>query len=310
MLKQIFLIACTLSLFTAGAQVKIGYDPTNVNAAAALELGNNPAAAPSTWKTFVPTVVDFSNAVFTSSSVWGLAGSPTPGAIVYNSSENYSNGFAGAGLYCWERNTWALIHTAVPDKIRASLSTNLASYDASPDGYWVPVTAAEYSNIISVVNGAAQYGISEIFMNSTPNNAWTSGSFTIGGNVDAAKVPAFNYIIALSIKTGSSTSNSAGSKLKISSSQLTNYSDYGPGLPNIATGGNIRLYFVLKKPAVITSSSPSWTALYYVTGGFLGFSTVFGVGPEFYGPGDNSTLTTSNPSDSYLQVISTATRQW
>ena len=104
MLKKILLIAFLLPIFTAGAQVKIGYDPTNVNPSAILELGNNPAAAPSTWKAFVPTVIDFSNAVFTSSSVWGIAGSPTPGAIVYNSSENYSNGFAGAGLYCWQRN--------------------------------------------------------------------------------------------------------------------------------------------------------------------------------------------------------------
>ena len=307
--KSILIIVCCLLLLTADAQVKMGYDPTSVNPAAVLELSNNPAAAPSAWKAFIPPGVDFTNAVFTSSSVWGIAGSPTPGAIVYNSSENYSNGFAGAGLYCWQRNSWALISTTVTDKIRAALSTNLASYDASPAGYWVTVTATEYNNLVTVVNGAAQYGISEIFMNSTPDNSWI-GNFTIGGNVDAVKVPANNYIIALLVKTGSLNSTSAGSKLKISSSQLSSYTDYGPPLPNVATAGTTRLYFVLKKPSIITSSSPTWTSMYNSAFNFLGLSTTLGVGPEYYGSGDNNTLTTSNASDSYLQVISTANRQW
>jgi hypothetical protein len=98
MMKTVFTIIFVTAVYTGYTQVKIGYNSGTVNQGAVLELSNNPAASPTTWKSFVPPNVDFTNAVFTSNSVWGIAGTPTAGAIVYNTGESYSNGFSGAGV--------------------------------------------------------------------------------------------------------------------------------------------------------------------------------------------------------------------
>ena len=89
MIKSVLTIVLALLMTIAGAQVKIGYDAANINAAAILELGNDTAAAPATWKSFIPPQVDFTNAVFTSNTVWGIAGTATKGAMVYNKGDIY-----------------------------------------------------------------------------------------------------------------------------------------------------------------------------------------------------------------------------
>jgi hypothetical protein len=310
MMKTVFTIIFVTAVYTGYAQVKIGYNSGTVNQGAVLELSNNPAASPTTWKSFVPPNVDFTNAVFTSNTVWGIAGTPTAGAIVYNTGESYSNGFSGPGLYCWQRNTWAPVSITVTDKIRMALSTSIAAYDAATVNSWVNITAAEYANLLTVVSGAAKYATPEIYMNTSSSGGW-SPDYTIGGSDNVVKVPASNYIIAWSVRTGNGIASSLGSKLKVSASRNSGYTDYGNPLPaigNIAV--NTRVYFVLKTPFTITPATPSYTAVYNALTYFLGNNTFISSGPEYYVAGDGSNPSLSFTSDSYSQVISTPTRQW
>jgi hypothetical protein len=310
MLKTLFTVVFIYAVYMCGAQVKIGYNPGVINKAAVLELSNNTAAAPTTWKSFIPPQVNFSNAVFTTNYIWGIAGTPVAGAIVYNIGESYNNGFSGPGLYCWQRNSWAPINVLVTDRIRMSLSTSTAAYDAATVNSWVNVTAAEYNNLIDLVNGSAKYGIPEIYMNTSASGGW-SPDYTVGGNNNAAKVPASSYIIAWSVRTGNGVSSSLNSKLKVGILQDSGYSDYGNPLPYIGDiASNTRVFFALKTPYTVTPATPAYTAVYNSATIFLGNNTITGSGPERYHSGDSPVLTSSFPSDSFSQVISTTIRQW
>jgi hypothetical protein len=310
MLTTRFLLAFLIAAQLCYSQVKIGYNSSTVNPAAVLELSNNLAAAPSSWKSFLPPQVNFSDPVFSSNYVWGINGNPTAGAIVYNVSESFSNGFSGPGLYCWQRNSWAPFNIMVTDRIRMSLSSSKAAYDAAATNSWVNVTVGEYNNLIAVVSGASKYATPEIYMNTSSSGGW-SPDYTVGGNANSSKVPASNYIIAWSVRTGNGISSSLGSKLKVSATQTSGYTDYGNPLPSIGNiAANTRVYFVLKTPNTITPPAPSYTALYNSQTFFLGNNVFPSSGPEYYTSGDGSTLSLSFTSDSYSQVISTQTRQW
>ena len=52
MMKTVFTIIFVTAVYTGYAQVKIGYNSGTVNQGAVLELSNNPAASPTTWKEF------------------------------------------------------------------------------------------------------------------------------------------------------------------------------------------------------------------------------------------------------------------
>lgn len=95
--------------YNAVAQVKIGYNAaTVVEPAAVLELSNNTAATASNWKGMLPPSVDFGNtAVFPDNAVWGISGTATDGALVYNTAARVTNGFTGPGLYVWRAGAWA-----------------------------------------------------------------------------------------------------------------------------------------------------------------------------------------------------------
>jgi hypothetical protein len=310
MLKTIFTNCFVLIVCLCSAQVKIGFNATTVNPGAVLELSNNTSAAPSTWKSFFAAQVDFTNPVFTSSTVWGIAGSATTGAIVYNIGETYLNGFSGPGLYCWQRNVWAPFSILVPDKIRQTLSTSASAYDAAAVNTWVNITATEYANLLTAVSGTARYGMSEPYMGTSSSGGW-SPDYTIGGNNNGVKVPASNYIIAWSVRTGNGISSSLSSKLKVSASQSTGYTDYGSPLPDIGNiEVNTRVFFALKLPFQLTPASPSYTAVYNALTFFLGNNTLSTSGPENYGSGDTPNLSLTFPSDSYSQVIATPLRQW
>ena len=196
------------------------------------------------------------------------------------------------------------------DKIRLAISTSLVVYDAAATNTWINITAAEYENLITAVSGSAKYAASEGRMDLSPDYGWSNNS-TIGGSNEALKVPASNYIIAWSVRTGgSSASSTSGCKLKISSSQTTGYIDYGPSLPNISNiATNTRLYFVLKKPTTGTSNVPSYTAVFNGTLS-LGNSVSILAVAEYFEAGDGPNLSSTVGADSYSQVISTPTMQW
>lgn len=311
MITRILTAVFLLLFFNAHSQVKIGGDPAVVNTAAVLELSNNLAQAPSTWKSFIPAQVNFTNAVFTTNAVWGIAGTSTEGAMVYNVGEAWNNGFAGPGIYSWQRNSWAFVHVTVRDRVRLALSTNLAAYDAAASNTWVKVTLGEYTQLLTHVQGATRSGAPESLMSTIPTDAWST-SYTVGGNNSFAKVPANSYIIAWQVRNHNASS-SLGAKLKISTAQSTGYTDYGPALPDVGpiSSGN-RTCFVLKTPNTTTAALPSFTAMY--TGNsnyFAGLTTGGGRGPEGYAGGDAASISVpAFNGETHSQVISTTVRQW
>jgi len=113
-MKKIILIsAVVFGLTTAvSAQVKIGHNAAAgvYNQAAHLELANDLTAPANTWRSLVIAYVDFTRSSFTDSSTWGIAGTQTPGLIVYNSGNRVTGGFDGAGLYLWNGTAWVRIN--------------------------------------------------------------------------------------------------------------------------------------------------------------------------------------------------------
>jgi hypothetical protein len=224
-------IAFAFVVFFCSAQVKIGSGTTTtVHPSALLELSNNLSESPYKWKTFLPPQVDFTHVIFSSASVWGVSGSPILGAVVFNIGNAISNGFAGPGLYCWIGDRWSLIGYASPvitveDKLRKALSASLTAYDTAVNNSWVMISAPEYQNILSVVQGASQYAAKDSFMNLPSEIAWNQ-LYTVGGNAAVPQIPPSNYIVAWSVRTGVYfTSSSHHSKIKVSSSQLTGYTE-------------------------------------------------------------------------------------
>jgi hypothetical protein len=196
------------------------------------------------------------------------------------------------------------------DKIQASLGASKAGYDNAAANSWVKVTETEYNNLLVIISGSVKYGAPELFMNTTATNGW-SADYTVGGNSNIARIPASNYVIGWSVRTGTSSSSSAGSKLKVSGSQTSGYVDYGGPLPDMGSiAGNTRVYFVLKNPIAKTPAAPAYIAMYNATAYFLGNIGGPSHGPEYYKSGDSNVPATAFQTDSYSQVISTGTKQW
>lgn len=110
----------------------MGYDAGGpLNNAALLQLNNNAAASSSDWKALLLPYVDFSDAtLFNNSTVWGIAGSATPGALVYNTGNRNSGGFTGPGVYTWDGTEWKSLNE--PFKI-SGIGTCAPGASADPD---------------------------------------------------------------------------------------------------------------------------------------------------------------------------------
>lgn len=115
-MKKIALFSFSLLglVYQSDAQVKIGHNAnTAQNPAALLELSNNPQAQPQEWRALILPSVNFDDAIeFVNSTVWGIAGSATEGAVVYNVGTRSSGGFQGKGAYIWTDGAWKPLHAA------------------------------------------------------------------------------------------------------------------------------------------------------------------------------------------------------
>ncbi len=103
------------------AQVKMGHNPSMpVQDASLLELSNNTGGSPGDWQGLLLPQVDFSsNTNFPDNTAWGIAGTATPGAIVYNRSNRTTGGFAGPGTYVWDNGAWILLKANRPAVVAA-----------------------------------------------------------------------------------------------------------------------------------------------------------------------------------------------
>ena len=205
-------------------------------------------------------------------------------------------------------NRWSTINRE-QDNLRRSLSTSVDAYDNAVDNSWVMVTEAEYDNLLSVVNGADKYAANDSFMNLPSVFGWNQ-LYTVGGNASVSLIPPSSYVIAWSVRTGVNfNSSSQNSKIKVSSSQLTDYTDYGPSLPDYPLIPDTRYYFILKKPLNKTGILPSYTAVYAFHAKFLGGRPVT-PGRDYFTPNNSPTLNYNYQSQSASQLICTQTRQW
>ena len=309
MLKSLLTFAFVSALIFCNAQVKIGTgSTTQVDPSAVLELSNDLSAPPSNWKTFLPPNVDFSRAVFTSSAVWGVSGSPVSGALVFNTGNVFSNGFTGPGIYCWMGDKWSPLNHS-EDKLRWALGTSMQAYDTAAENTWIMITEIEYNNLLAIISGAAKYAANDSFMNLPSEIAWNQ-IYTVGGNTSVSQIPPSSYIIAWSVRSGANfAGRSQFARVKVSASQLSGYTDYGPGLPDYPTSMNTRYYFLLKRPKNPTGAAPSYTAVYTHHAKFLG-GRIATSGMDYFTPSNNETLNYQSNNQSAVQFICTQTKQW
>ena len=171
------------------------------------------------------------------------------------------------------------------------------------------ITEAEYNNLLVTVSGAARYAANDSFMNLSATNGWNQ-LYTVGGNASVSLLPASSYIIALSVRTGLPfPSTSLNSKVKLSPSQLSGYTDYGLPMPNYSLATDTRYYFLLKKPSSQTPAAPCYSAIYAANAKFLGNRPV-SPGRDYFTPGDSPTLSNNYASQSSAQFICTPAKQW
>lgn len=92
----IFMVTSSASLF---AQVKVGNNPTTINAGSVLEMESTNKGM------LLPRVA------LTGTNVWGLAGTAAAGMVVYNTTDAGSgvNAVAANTMYMWDGNAWVRI---------------------------------------------------------------------------------------------------------------------------------------------------------------------------------------------------------
>ncbi len=107
MRKRIFTILLLCTTYYAWGQVKMGHGAGGaLHPGAHLELANNTAASPGAWQGLRLPHVDFTHTIFTDSTIWGIAGTPADGALVYNNGNRTNGGFKGIGTYVWSNGAW------------------------------------------------------------------------------------------------------------------------------------------------------------------------------------------------------------
>jgi hypothetical protein len=117
------------------------------------------------------------------------------------------------------------------DAIRAALAqggcTSCSAYDAAVANAWISITATEYSKV-ALINGAGKYVASDAFMGGTPGSGLYGPASRSPNASFSTQLPANNYPIAFSIKTGTSApSTMSGIILKLSTTINSGYTDNG-----------------------------------------------------------------------------------
>jgi hypothetical protein len=185
-IMMIISCVCVSSLHTLNlqAQITIGLERAP-HAGAVLELVSN-----NTRGLLMPAVT------LTSSTVWGLGGSPVEGMVVYNDNASLAGGLKGKGLYVWIDGGWHTPSVASPPNVGA-----------------ISVAGALSRNRVFQVSVAAIEGVSYIWE--------TSGTATVVGSSNT-------HVISLApIKAGSLTVkvtavNAYGTDVKQTTVTITN----------------------------------------------------------------------------------------
>jgi len=194
--------------------------------------------------------------------------------------------------------------TIIPfvDRIVASLSTSLATYNASASNSWVAITAAEYALLASNVTSTTRFGTAEASMlTGTSGNFGGTAITTFGQDMN----PALNgYVYAFKVASMTAITLAGQSVVRISTNGLNTFTTLGSILP-AGTVLNSQQHFVLKNPVVryvkayLGVSLKDSNSIYYQATGTSG--------KYLQGSLENPTLTGYGWS---MQALSTSLKQW
>ena len=238
------------------------------------------------------------------------------GNVVYNLTGTYTGATGGTVTFTTsECGAVTFIGDAIRSALAAAGCASCAAYEAAAVDTWVPITAVEHGRVLSNISGMGAYGATAAQMGTTSTNSWSAGYTYTENFTNQTQLPASNYPVALSIRTGGTLAplSMVGLKLKVSStSQTAGYATIPAAASTPATAtltANTLYYFVLKKPTTLTAAAPSNLAMYTPADFQIGTVTIGGTG--YYDAGDTATpatiITTFAP---LVQVLSTPTKQW
>jgi hypothetical protein len=238
------------------------------------------------------------------------------GNIIYTISGVYTG--ATNTIFTITTNAFAgscniVIFDAIRGALQAAGCTNCSPYDAAAVNGWVNISAAEYTQVALLV-GAGKYVANDTYMNGTPQ----SGFYDNGSGVSLTMatsgqtlVPANNFIVAFSIKTGGYTGAIASNlKLKRSLTSVSSgYSDEGSFVTSPSTSAsNTRYYWVRKRPSATIGVSAAYIGCYHKGGSSM--VGINNIGTNWSTNGDVSSFPGTSPYTPFIQVISTPTKQW
>ena len=213
-------------------------------------------------------------------------------------------------------STWEAISGLPGDGIRKVLESggcvSCTAYDNANLNTWVQITSAEYSLLISGINGLTAYGAPNATMAMT-----AAGSFavyqTLTQNFSTmTQMPAGYYPVALSLKTGlTAPAYMSGLNFKLSNTgQSSGYAVFASSFTASApyTPSSV-YYFVLRRPSGQSPAGAASNMAITQTATFQ-VGVIGSAGNMFYGSGDISNPSNSSAATPLFQVLATAVKAW
>lgn len=197
--------------------------------------------------------------------------------------------------------------TATPaaDAIRAQLtSAQQTTYDATPVGNWIKVTATQYNNIVNNVAGATKKGNSDAQVATRSTlTSWTNQQIAFGtGSTPSFQINSGEYVIAMITEAWNQTGGT--SQL----SYTTAFTGSVVGTIGNAAGpssGGVRDYFVRKAPTDAATETRYPTLMMSVSpNAVLSW-------PGYRSTNSGSTwISLPNNQIAKIQIVTTATKSW
>jgi hypothetical protein len=191
------------------------------------------------------------------------------------------------------------------DRIRASLTTAGAAYDAAASNTLVEISLTEYNAILANVTGAAKKG----YMG---NMAGALNSFGILGGTNNAStgtvdlLSANSYVVAAAYQTYSATT--AHIQITAAASPSSAVTCLTSTTTAIAWAAKVTKYFAVKKPT--TNSGTNTYVGHLPNGTIYGTYAIASVGCYYNISACGGASSNSYPYAIGLQVVATTTKSW
>jgi hypothetical protein len=199
------------------------------------------------------------------------------------------------------------------DAIRSSLSTSLASYDASAGNSLVKITSVEYENIVTNLS-ATRVGYSGSLNSSWATSYTNNSTFSYNSNGNSNTTNTFsasNWAVAVSFIPALNPQGSFTCQLKYNSS--SNLTDVTSLYSGATVAVQDRQFFAIKSPSVQLPGSATYVSFYSSSGiGTIGINGWFDYkSGNLTGAVSGWTTITDSPNAvPTIQVLQTSTKQW